>query len=496
MSTPNDLVGGDAKISESETSNAKYLLIKVNDFATNPLTAVAATGNGAATPSASMSSFLRLGVVDPAIKSAYEAYAADPTNPLPTKDGEDLASLVLSFADDERLREGADHPYPNQSDYKQGTHPYPTADERATVSAKIHTLGGWRDHSDGNRVSTTRGDKVEVVRGNYKLLVLGRQDDSDNAAQWEASGGLIVDNDIAPGAIVDIRWIKDEFTGTWRVYEEATKGDIVTRYHGIVVDYYLGPLQKSVVGAEDGYQLDVSGLTDSQSASFTEAQRTSASAVDVATVTDASTGWTTPGAKKINPVIQENTWATSMEYQTGSEGKPVGRIVEKVWASKMASYTGSEGHEIDEIDEYVHVKKLHSELYADQIRETRVVYPGAGMGPGEFWGDYRGAARESWLGGFGEFFLGAHASLRIGVPSIEMTMAVGIECFLGAAFEIFLGSATEVSIGTKKEINIGTQTSYNIGNRTETGVIHSTNSVRESATSMNWAVNAISVLLG
>ena len=43
-------------------------------------------------------------------------------------------------------------------------------------SLKLHTKGGWRDHSDGNRITTTYGDKVEVIRGNYKMIVLGRQD--------------------------------------------------------------------------------------------------------------------------------------------------------------------------------------------------------------------------------------------------------------------------------------------------------------------------------
>jgi hypothetical protein len=65
--------------------------------------------------------------------------------------------------------------------------------ERVRQSQALHTRGGWRDHSDGNRITTTYGDKVEVVRGNYKMIVLGRQDDPEASAGWDASGQHIQD---------------------------------------------------------------------------------------------------------------------------------------------------------------------------------------------------------------------------------------------------------------------------------------------------------------
>jgi hypothetical protein len=46
---------------------------------------------------------------------------------------------------------------------------------RMAESLKLLTKGGWWDHSDGNHISTTMGDKLEVVQGNYKLVILGRQ---------------------------------------------------------------------------------------------------------------------------------------------------------------------------------------------------------------------------------------------------------------------------------------------------------------------------------
>jgi hypothetical protein len=46
---------------------------------------------------------------------------------------------------------------------------------RMAETLKLLTKGGWWDHSDGNHISTTMGDKLEVVQGNYKLVILGRQ---------------------------------------------------------------------------------------------------------------------------------------------------------------------------------------------------------------------------------------------------------------------------------------------------------------------------------
>ena len=63
-------------------------------------------------------------------------------------------------------------------------------DYRTLESSQLHTKGGWRDHTDGNRITTTRGDKVEVIRGNYKLIVLGRQDQTKpKYAGMDLSGG-------------------------------------------------------------------------------------------------------------------------------------------------------------------------------------------------------------------------------------------------------------------------------------------------------------------
>jgi hypothetical protein len=50
-----------------------------------------------------------------------------------------------------------------------------TNQNRQAETLRLLTKGGWWDHSDGNRITTTAGDKLEVIQGNYKIMVLGRQ---------------------------------------------------------------------------------------------------------------------------------------------------------------------------------------------------------------------------------------------------------------------------------------------------------------------------------
>ncbi len=173
--------------------------------------------------------------------------AAYPTAAGPDPSGEDLASLVQGFADDTRNRgrprmrprsatgavpytvggqpndqgstaQGPLYGYPwvtpvtgakapGQLDagvppvgtgttaedlrYTASSKPLFFPDDYRTLeSSQLHTKGGWRDHTDGNRITTTRGDKVEVIRGNYKLIVLGRQDQTKpKYAGMDLSGG-------------------------------------------------------------------------------------------------------------------------------------------------------------------------------------------------------------------------------------------------------------------------------------------------------------------
>jgi hypothetical protein len=119
------------------------------------------------------------------------------------------------------------------------TNPLPgTFANRLAETAVLHTKGGWRDHTDGNRITTTRGDKVEVIRGNYRMVILGRQDLNplvpgspfdleDWATGLDESGGLADNQDQARGTsgvlAMTYNWEPDS-DGRWGWTQATTTG--------------------------------------------------------------------------------------------------------------------------------------------------------------------------------------------------------------------------------------------------------------------------------
>lgn len=196
----------------TETSSEDYLDIELENF------------NGSSDPGAGMDSYLRLGAEDAAVTH-----------------GQDLAEKITTYIDDSRIRGPAD----DGGSAAEADNTFRTLSqaERAVETALLATKGGWRDHTDGNRITTTRGDKVEVIRGNYKLLVLGREqwrDDAGVGLNYESSGGITYHFDEVPGQIVDVRWEFEDEINTWRVIEECDKGHVVQRYHGVDKDWIQG----------------------------------------------------------------------------------------------------------------------------------------------------------------------------------------------------------------------------------------------------------------
>jgi hypothetical protein len=70
-----------------------------------------------------------------------------------------------------------------------------------TGDPDIHTLGGARDHTDGHRVITTRGSRLEVVKGQSRTLILGGQPipatdaEAQGDPQWTPPGSDEDDSD-------------------------------------------------------------------------------------------------------------------------------------------------------------------------------------------------------------------------------------------------------------------------------------------------------------
>jgi hypothetical protein len=260
----------------------KHALIEVPDF------------------SGGMTSYLRLG-------------AAAPLGSLP---GDDLAARITSFEDDTRKREpGA-----------------PSEGERQAETAKLHTKGGWRDHSDGNRISTTRGDKIEVIGGNYRMLILGR---GEHDSGWDVSGGHVgeVGETFAGGSTIE--WV-EEYGGTWKVVETTVKGQVDTTYHGNVIDRYYGKKKESTTGQEVLPTLSVKD--DSVDDSKPD---------NINTVTT------------LNPVIVDRTWAESISSYTGSAALPVPSMKDVTWAKTVESET--------------HATAMTDKTFADSTDSTTAV---------------------------------------------------------------------------------------------------------------------------
>lgn len=147
-------------------------------------------------------------------------------------------------------------------------------DFRTALTDELVSRGGWRDHTDGNRISTTRGDVVDVVRGNYKLVVLGRvthhwDGDSPNPnvgrTRWESSGGHNNESTSTPGEVISIFWSENE-DGTWRAIEQTEKGDVQSHFYGRIEEHYFGPTIITTVGVGTSATGCYGGLGTAQAA--------------------------------------------------------------------------------------------------------------------------------------------------------------------------------------------------------------------------------------
>jgi hypothetical protein len=193
-----------------------------------------------------------------------------------TKRGDDLVDNREAAAPtDPRLRFKDDWRSPGKAgktyfkdDGTDGDAPGRSTDGSAALtgiglSQELISRGGWREHIDGNRISTTRGDCVEVIGGNYKLIVMGRAANTWDPAglgsaggstnvgrtrQEIASGGHYNESTSTPGEVVSIVWSTTNEDGTWTTVEQTDHGNVKSIVKGFVEDYYFGPFVKSYVG--------------------------------------------------------------------------------------------------------------------------------------------------------------------------------------------------------------------------------------------------------
>lgn len=386
----------------------KHLLLHVPDH--QPL---ADTTSSGAPPT--YSTFLRLGTPDPnpPFKALLEEIVAD------------------GFIDDTRERGtnevAATHATVEGGSGSGGMGHTLTEAQRKAETARFLNKGGWHDHTQGNRVSTTQGDKIEIVRGNFKMLVLGRQDEAKNAHVLDSSGGLKQEADVAPGSVTEIRWVKDPYSGTWRVTEMTEKGDVHEIFHGNKKEEVYGESIETIIGSE--------------------------------TQADNPDSQLTPKTKKTNPAILERTWAASIHSYTGSNDEYVPTIYEETYATTIEAKTFADtvkeetrASKIESrtkgratIKDYVgeaseKVEKIEEEVYADQIHSMTVTNNQVELQ-----------------------FLGAQTHVLIaGVMTDIEVSALRVEVKAGLAFlEVEAGALyTEVFLGIKAEFSLARKVKY------------------------------------
>jgi hypothetical protein len=377
-------------MSHRVSETGKYFRLEVPNF------------NDAKSDGEAMTSYLHLGAVhDPKIAASRSA---------PKATGEDLAAEITSFVDDTRKRDGCPDFVPEA--------------ERQAETARLHKKGGWRDHSDGNRITTTRGDKVEVIQGNYRLLVMGRRNDR---AEWDVSGGHIHENGITFEGTSSVEYTTAEYGGTWKVFENVQKGDVTSTYHGKVRDTYWGEEVTSTTGSES------------------------------------------PTAERPNPVITERTWAESIQSYTGSAALKVPSISDETWASSISSTTNA-----DSITDTTTASSITSTTTAGAITDTTTAAIIASTTTGN--------VVDTTIGTSTSFIIGAESEIIIG-NSMEVNLGAQESFTLGAVLDITLGLMIDLTIAGKVSIDIGPSVDISVGPRTEIKIFR--NHVEATVTKMN-----------
>ena len=409
-------MSGDQENQDGISADGKYLLISVPDFDPDP-----AQGPR---QGEKMTSFLRLGAFHKNWESQPGANLAKNVGKVTNDyqgghlmtgygDPVDYGDLVGPFLDDDRNRDGAD-----------GTI---SKAERKDNSDKLFTRGGWWDHSDGNRISTTYGDKVEVIRGNYKLVVMGRQDDTDVAASLDASGGIIQDVGISmSGSSVRCEYREDKHGGVWHL-ENATLGFIQTNdFAGDTFEHWWGDKKYSTIGSEEG-----------------TANRA--------------------GNDYGNPHILEKTWAEKIEGYTGSSKRRIPEIHEETWAkttfsktdvsgnsteetycgATLKSVTGSASSPVPTIEEVTYAATTPSRSHLGASNEFVTV--GAANSTTTV-----GAQLETTIAGVlgGITVAALNEELTVNAHHLDLELAL-------MANSVFLGARVDLNLGFSREFNIG-----------------------------------------
>lgn len=222
------------------------------------------------------------------------------------------STYLLGFTDDTRSRVDDAEGGTDEKIVVDGVSTTNTQAARQAETQRLLTKGGWWDHSDGNRITTTTGDKIEVIQGNYKMVVMGRQDPTQaasgvagNSFITDISGGHLQEQGPSPTpCIKSVEWVKSE--DGWTLFQDNGSGNVTTKFHGKQVDYYTGTRKETYVGNDPGgYDGNLTHLPDDD----------------------------------CDPVLVSKTWAKRIENYAGSDGKPVQVIYSHTHAESINNLT-------------------------------------------------------------------------------------------------------------------------------------------------------------
>lgn len=302
--------------------------------------------------------------------------------------------METEYVDDRRSRDGGPDFVPPE--------------ERQRRTQELFTKGGWWDHSGGNRITTTDGDKLEIVRGNYRLAVLGRQPPGEegwaDSAGLDMSGGIIGMKQRLPTKTKSISWV-DTWGGTWAVVKETRKGDFKETSWGNVKSESYGDKFESFVGSDS------------------------------------------PGDETPNPDITEKTWAKTITERKGSASKPIDSIKKETWIENMQEHTFALAQSSS-----TEALTIQSATNAGAITETTTYL----------------ANTSATIGGLSEsttvLALARDVSVLGGKISVSAATLRDKVAICGAKVEVSAGNRVDVSAGDKVGVRLGNELEVAIGN--------------------------------
>lgn len=346
----------------------------------------------------------------------------------------------------------------------------------------------WRDHCDGNRVSTTSGDKVEIVGGNYQLVVLGRAPNADGSSMDDHSGGNHIDGTVSPPqTMASIRYRSSFEGGSWSMVEESRKASVHEIFTGELREDFCGPRHTSIVGVLNATVLTelaaqgVGGGGLRGDAAFTPVAMSGDDAL-IATESD------------VNPDVLSVTLASKIVEYTGAAAARVGSIVSKTYA-----ITVDESADVTSLTETLSVALDHTSKATILGSASDTTTVGASLTESTTVGGVLtesttvvGAYTESLTAGSiteavstgsltssesysvrnetvtgGASFSMEHIGSRMALETIGADLylkAIGTEATLqvGVHDEIFMGAHKEITIGSRHEIVLGWEYENNV----------------------------------